>query len=141
MTKKSEITKQKIGKQSKRKNVTYKEQSGSSYSEDTEQSDAEVNSNKRRKVSQSTSQPVIYVQPVEQPGVKTKSILKTASNSRNKSEKNDPKIEVVAIRYICPSEKHPNYALHDHIDRYPIEQIIGYGTRIYKQDVIKLFIS
>jgi hypothetical protein len=79
------------------------------------------------------------MQPIEQSGFKTKSTPKTASNSRKKIEKNDQKIEVVAIRYVCPSEKHPNHALHDHIDRYPIEQIIGYGTQFLKRDVIKRF--
>jgi hypothetical protein len=139
MTKKAENTNLKIAKQSKRKKVTPKELSDSSSTDDTEQSDTEVNSNKRKKFSASTSKTVVNMQPIEQSGVKTKSTPKTASNSRKKIEKNDQKIEVVAIRYVCPSEKHPNHALHDHIDRYPIEQIIGYGTQFFKRDVIKRF--
>jgi hypothetical protein len=48
------------------------------------------------------------------------------------------KIDIMAIKYIYPSNMHPNHSLHSHIDRYPIEQIIGYGTQIQKADVSQI---
>jgi hypothetical protein len=136
MTKKTENTavgKKKISKVTKQKQnkVTYKEITESS--DQSEQSEEEVvSSSKRKKVSHSTSQPVTSQIVKETPK------SQAASTSKKKSEKVDAKVEVVAIRYICPSDKHPNHVLHDHIDRYPIEQIIGYGTHFLKADVNKL---
>ncbi len=49
------------------------------------------------------------------------------------TENLERKIEVIAIKYVCPSINHPNHALNDRIDRYPIDQIIGYGTHIIKK--------
>jgi hypothetical protein len=49
------------------------------------------------------------------------------------TENLERKIEVIAIKYVCPSINHPKHALNDRIDRYPIDQIIGYGTHIIKK--------
>jgi hypothetical protein len=51
------------------------------------------------------------------------------------TENLERKIEVIAIKYVCPSINHPKHALNDRIDRYPIDQRIGYGTHIIKKDV------
>jgi hypothetical protein len=76
---------------------------------------------------------------VQQPPNKAKSKTK-AQESTNNRKKNEieHKIEVTAIKYISQSDMDPNHAFHNHIDRYPIEQIIGYGTQIQKADVSQI---
>jgi hypothetical protein len=116
-------------------------------SSESEESETESKSNKRKKVSSNlpefttnlSKQPVYYMPIVQQPPNKAKSKTK-AQESTNNRKKNEieRKIEVIAIKYICPSDMHPNHALHNHIDRYPIEQIIGYGTQIQKADVSQI---
>jgi hypothetical protein len=74
------------------------------------------------------------MQPVQEAVTKPRAKIQTQRVSKQ-TENLDRKIEVLAIKYVCPSINHPNHALNDRIDRYPIDQRIGYGTHIIKKDV------
>ena len=45
------------------------------------------------------------------------------------------KVEVIPIKYICPSNKHPNHSFDAQIDRWPINEIVGFGNYITRNDV------
>jgi exonuclease VII large subunit len=70
-------------------------------------------------------------------------IKKTAVKPRAKKTKTDEEmIEVCAIVYDC-SSKHPNFNLNECIDRYPIDEICGFGDDVFRDQVksIKIILS
>ena len=82
-------------------------------------------------------QPLQLMQPVQmvQQGQET-SKKPTQTKPRAKKVKfEEEMVEVCAITYECPSNKPPNYFLHGHIDKYPIEDICGFGQDVRKSDV------
>ena len=54
---------------------------------------------------------------------------------KQKLEVEEDKVEVIPIKYICPSNKHPNHSFDEQIDRWPINEIVGFGNYITRNDV------
>ena len=67
-----------------------------------------------------------------------KNKLKVAGDGplkKPKTQVTEELIQVVSIEYVVNSSKHPNYHLNGFIDRYPIEEIEGYGVDFQREDV------
>ena len=52
-----------------------------------------------------------------------------------KTQVTEELVEVVSIEYVVNSSKHPNYHLNGYIDRYPIDDIEGFGQDFQREDV------
>jgi hypothetical protein len=60
---------------------------------------------------------------------------KTSPKPKSRKAKIDEEmVEVCAIVYDC-SPKHPNYHLNECIDRYPAEEICGFGEEVFRDQV------
>ena len=60
---------------------------------------------------------------------------KKTTQKKPKTQVTEELIQVVSIEYVVNSSKHPNYHLNGFIDRYPIEEIEGYGVDFQREDV------
>jgi hypothetical protein len=60
---------------------------------------------------------------------------KKPTQKKPKTQVTEELIQVVSIEYVVNSSKHPNYHLNGFIDRYPIEEIEGYGVDFQREDV------
>jgi hypothetical protein len=60
---------------------------------------------------------------------------KKPTQKKPKTQVTEELIQVVSIEYVVNSSKHPNFHLNGFIDRYPIEEIEGYGVDFQREDV------
>ena len=60
---------------------------------------------------------------------------KKTTQKKPKTQVTEELVQVVSIEYVVNSSKHPNYHLNGFIDRYPIDDIEGFGQDFQREDV------